>query len=190
MPPVNPQAIAKASARYVRVSPQKARLVVDLIRGKRAEDALHLLRFTQKRIAADVEKLLQSAIANATERLELDVDALYIAHAVVNEGPRQKRIRPAPMGRAYRYQRRSAHIEIHVAERPGAVMTRTVEEPKRPAGAAVKRAKPGATKAGAKKAAKKPAKKKRSTISKLANQRSKPSAPPARKGGSKNKGGE
>ena len=176
MPPVNPQAIAKASARYVRVSPQKARLVVDLIRGKRAEDALHLLRFTQKR--------------NATERLELDVDALYISHAVVNEGPRQKRIRPAPMGRAYRYQRRSAHIEIHVAERPGAVMTRTVEEPKRPAGAAVKRVKPGATKAGAKKAAKKPATKKRSTIAKLANQRSKPSASPARKGGSKNKGGE
>lgn len=190
MPPVNPQAIAKASARYVRVSPQKARLVVDLIRGKRAEDALHLLRFTQKRIAADVAKLLQSAIANATERLELDVDALYISHAVVNEGPRQKRIRPAPMGRAYRYQRRSAHIEIHVAERPGAVMTRTVEEPKRPAGAAVKRVKPGATKAGAKKAAKKPATKKRSTIAKLANQRSKPSASPARKGGSKNKGGE
>ena len=191
MPPVNPQAIAKASARYVRVSPQKARLVVDLIRGKRAEDALHLLRFTQKRIAADVAKLLQSAIANATERLELDVDALYISHAVVNEGPRQKRIRPAPMGRAYRYQRRSAHIEIHVAERPGAVMTRTVEEPKRPAGAAVKRAKPAAAgKPGAKKAAKKPAKKKRSTIAKLANQRSKPSASPARKGGSKNKGGE
>lgn len=122
---------SKAIARYVRVSPQKARLVVDLIRGKRAEEALHLLRFTRKRIAANVEKLLQSAIANATERGELDVDALYVTRAFVNEGPRQKRIRPAPMGRAYRYQRRSAHIELHVGERAGAAekFVRRVEAP-------------------------------------------------------------
>ncbi len=105
---------ATATARYLRVSPQKARLVVDLIRGVRAEDALHVLRFTRKCIAADVLKLLQSAIANATDRGELDVDALYVTYACVNEGPRQKRIRPAPMGRAFRYQRRSSHIVIHV----------------------------------------------------------------------------
>ncbi len=105
---------ATATARFVRVSPQKARLVVDLIRGAKAEDALHLLRFTRKRIAADVLKLLQSAIANATDRGELDVDSLYVTYACVNDGPRQKRIRPAPMGRAYRYQRRSSHIVIHV----------------------------------------------------------------------------
>ncbi|MGH9480544.1 MAG: 50S ribosomal protein L22 [Terriglobales bacterium] len=121
---------AKAIARYVRVSPQKARLVVDLIRGRRAEDALHILRFARKRIAADVEKLLQSAIANATERGELDVDALYVTRAFVNEGPRQKRIRPAPQGRAFHYQRRSAHIELHVGERASAPqVAKRVEAP-------------------------------------------------------------
>lgn len=113
----------KAIARYVRVSPQKARLVVDLIRGKRAEEALHLLEFTRKSIAPDVLKLLRSAIANATDLGEVDVDRLYVVRAWVGDGPRQKRIRPAPMGRAYRYQRRSAHIELHVGERPPAGAT-------------------------------------------------------------------
>jgi len=160
----------RAIARYVRVSPQKARLVVDLIRGLKAEDALHRLRFTQKRIAADVAKLLQSAIANATDRadLGLDVDALYVTRAFVNEGPRQKRIRPAPMGRAYRYQRRSSHIEIHVGAKPGGPLARSVSP--EPAAAHAKPAprKPMAAKRpaskkpgpGTKPAAKKPAAKK------------------------------
>ncbi|HXE31885.1 MAG TPA: 50S ribosomal protein L22 [Terriglobales bacterium] len=182
---------ATAIARYVRVSPQKARLVVDLIRGKKAEEALHLLRFTRKRIAANVEKLLQSAIANATDRGELDVDALYVTQAFVNEGPRQKRIRPAPMGRAYRYQRRSAHIEVHVGERPGAAPAGTV-----PAPAAKPKAK------AAPKGAAQPKARPKKTISKLAAQRSKvpgkgktaakpsPAKGGKAKGGSKNKGGE
>jgi large subunit ribosomal protein L22 len=109
---------AKAEARYIRISPQKARLVVDLIRGLPAGKALNTLRATNKRIAPTVEKVLQSAIANAVNRSEdVDVDRLYVSHALVNEGPRMKRVRPAPMGRAYRYQRRSAHIVIKVSEK-------------------------------------------------------------------------
>ncbi len=107
---------ARAEAKYIRCSPQKARLVVDLIRGKQAGEALHILQFTRKRIAHEVEKVLRSAIANAENRSEdVDVDALYVSRAYVNEGPRMKRIRAAPMGRAYRYQRRLAHLVIHVA---------------------------------------------------------------------------
>ena len=112
---------AKAEARYIRISPQKARLVVDLIRGKQAGAALTTLRATNKRIAPAVEKVLQSAIANAQNLSEdVDVDRLYVSSAYVNEGPRMKRLRPAPMGRAFRYQRRLAHIVIHVAEKEAA----------------------------------------------------------------------
>lgn len=108
---------ARAEARYIRISPQKARLVVDLIRGVRAEDALTILRSTNKRIAPAVEKVLRSAIANAENRSgDVDVDKLIVTEAYVNEGPRMKRIRPAPQGRAYRYQRRMAHIAITVGE--------------------------------------------------------------------------
>jgi large subunit ribosomal protein L22 len=108
----------KAEARYIRVSPQKARLVVDLIRGMKAGDAINTLRTTNKRIAPTVEKVLHSAIANAQNRMEnVDVDELVVSEAYVNDGPRMKRVRPAPMGRAYRYQRRMAHIVIRVAEK-------------------------------------------------------------------------
>ena len=106
---------SRAEARYVRISPQKARLVVDLIRGQRAGDAINILRSTNKRIAPVVEKVLRSAIANAENRSQdVDVDELVVTEAYVNEGPRMKRIRPAPMGRAYRYQRRMAHIAVAV----------------------------------------------------------------------------
>lgn len=110
-----------ARTRFVRVSPQKARLVVDLIRGQRAEDALQTLRFTKKRVARDVEKTLRSAIANAERKADdsgesLDVDALFVTQCFVNEGPRWKRMRPAPMGRGFRYQKRTAHIVVEVAE--------------------------------------------------------------------------
>src|SRR5438067_3943421 len=109
---------AKAEARYIRVSPQKARLVVDLIRGQKAGAALITLRTTNKRIAPTVEKVLKSAISNATNKSkDVDVDQLVVSQAYVNEGPRMKRVRPAPMGRAYRYQRRLAHIVIKVAEK-------------------------------------------------------------------------
>ncbi len=108
----------KAEARYIRVSPQKARLVVDLIRGMQADKAVTTLSTTNKRIAPTVLKVLKSAIANATNRNEdTDVDRLYVSEAYVNDGPRMKRVRPAPMGRAYRYQRRLAHIVIKVTEK-------------------------------------------------------------------------
>jgi len=106
----------KAEARYIRVTPQKARLVLNLIRGQKAGHAINVLRTTNKRVAPTVEKVLHSAIANARERMEnVDVDELVVSEAYVNEGPRMKRVRPAPMGRAYRYQRRMAHIVIKVA---------------------------------------------------------------------------
>ena len=112
----------RAEARYMRVSPQKARLVLDLIKGRRAEEARNTLAFTKKRVAATIGKLLQSALDNAnylsTEKgVDVDVDNLYVKRAVANDGPRMKRIRPAPMGRAYRYVRRIAHIELVLAER-------------------------------------------------------------------------
>jgi large subunit ribosomal protein L22 len=123
--PVGAPAVeARALAKHVRLSPQKARLVIDLIRGKDAGDALSLLRFTRKRAAKPIEKVLRSAIANAEQKSEtLDVDRLYVKHAAVNEGSRWRRIRPAPYGRAYTYKHRTSHIEIAVAERkPGAAV--------------------------------------------------------------------
>ena len=109
---------ARAEVRYARVSAQKARLVVDLIRGQRVQDAISILRVTNKRIAPTVEKVLRSAVANAENRSsDVDVDKLIVSEAYVNEGPRQKRIRPAPMGRAYRYQRRTSHIAVTVKEK-------------------------------------------------------------------------
>src|SRR6202047_5320607 len=112
----------QAQARFMRVSPQKARLVLDLIKGRRVEDALNTLIFTKKRVAATVEKLLRSALENANywsseKGIDVDVDNLYVKRAVANDGPRLKRIRPAPMGRAFRYVRRIAHIEIALEER-------------------------------------------------------------------------
>ena len=108
---------ARAEARYIRVSPQKARLVIDLIRGLKANDALVVLQTTNKRIAPTVKKVLQSAIANVNDRnTDVDVDTLRVTEAYVNEGPRMKRVRPAPMGRAYRIQRRIAHIVVAVGD--------------------------------------------------------------------------
>jgi len=108
-------------ARHVRMSPQKARLVIDLIRGQRAQEALQSLRYTPKRAAKHIEKVLRSAIANAEKKAEdagapLDVDQLYVSKCFVNEGSRWKRLRPAPMGRAFRYQKRTAHIWVGVSE--------------------------------------------------------------------------
>src|ERR1700682_1718778 len=135
----------RAQTRFVRVSPQKARLVLELIKGRRVEDALNTLAFTKKRIAAKVEKLLRSAVQNAnylsTEKnVDVDLDSLYGKHAIANEGPRMKRIRPAPMGRAYRYVRRMAHIEIALAERGknGAALATVVGEDRPEAKAAAK----------------------------------------------------
>jgi large subunit ribosomal protein L22 len=146
----------------MRVSPQKARLVLNLIKGRRVEEARNTLLFTKKRVAETVGKLLQSAIDNAnhlsTEKgLDVDLDNLYVKQAVANDGPRMKRIRPAPMGRAYRYVRRIAHLEIVLAERNrnGAPVATVVGEESTGAKAAAP-----ARKAGAKAKAKAPAKKK------------------------------
>jgi large subunit ribosomal protein L22 len=112
---------AHALARHVRLSPQKARLVIDLIRGQRVQDALQTLRYTPKRAAKPIEKLLRSAVANAERKADdagapLDVDQLFVSKCFVNEGTRWKRLRPAPMGRAFRYQKRTAHVWVTVAE--------------------------------------------------------------------------
>jgi large subunit ribosomal protein L22 len=113
----------KAEAKYVRTSPQKAGLVLDLIRGKRAAEALSILRFTKKAVAREIEKTLRSAIANAVheadrnQKRRLDEDDLYVSGCWANPGPTQKRVRPAPMGRAYRVLKRSSHLVVRVAER-------------------------------------------------------------------------
>jgi large subunit ribosomal protein L22 len=112
----------RAEMRYLRVSPQKARLVLELIKGRKVEEARNTLLFTKKRVAAHVGKLLQSALDNANflsaeKNLDVEIDNLYVKSAIANDGPRMKRIRPAPQGRAYRYQRRIAHITLVLAER-------------------------------------------------------------------------
>lgn len=112
---------AVAVARYVRLSPRKARLVADLIRGRAVEQALVTLRFTRKRAAREVEKVLRSAVANAQRKAEelgvaLDVDRLVVSRCVVNEGPRMKRWRAAPYGRALPYMHRTSHLVVAVAE--------------------------------------------------------------------------
>ncbi|HEV2137196.1 MAG TPA: 50S ribosomal protein L22 [Terracidiphilus sp.] len=126
----------RAEARFQRVSPQKARLVLDLIKGRGVQEALETSAFTKKRIAPVIHKLLVSAVDNAKyvageEGIDLDVDNLYVKQALANDGPRLKRIRPAPMGRAYRYQRRLTHIVLSVAERQsnGNGLVTKVEEP-------------------------------------------------------------
>ncbi len=121
-----------ANARFIRVSPQKARLVIDLIRGRQAQDALQVLQFTKKRVAKDVAKVLRSAIANAEHKADesgdsLDVDSLFVTECYVNEGPRWKRLRTAPMGRAFRYQKRTSHIVVQVAEHERAAEDRAKE---------------------------------------------------------------
>ena len=155
----------RAEAKFQRGSPQKAKLVLDLIKGQRVEAAINTVAFTNKRWSPIVEKVLRSAVQNAIyisgeKGLDVDVDNLYVKTAIANEGPRMKRIRPAPMGRAFRYQRRISHIIITVAEKKSAAATASVEAPAEP----VKKTagKPAAKKTAAKKApAKKaPAKKK------------------------------
>jgi large subunit ribosomal protein L22 len=156
----------RAEARFQRVSPQKARLVLELIKGRGVQEALETAAFTKKRIAPVIHKLLTSAVDNAKyvageEGTDLDVDNLYVKMALANDGPRMKRIRPAPMGRAYRYQRRLTHIVLSVAERASAEgLVTKVDEPapaKTTKKSAAKKAEelPAASKAAKKKASKK-----------------------------------
>ena len=108
---------AKAIARYVRVSPRKARLVVDTIRGKSASEASTILRFTTKGVAEAIGKVLDSAVANAEHNLKVKPDNLYVAQAFVDEGPTLKRIRPRAQGRAFRIRKRTSHITVVVKQR-------------------------------------------------------------------------
>ncbi len=143
----------RAEARFQRTSPQKAKLVLDTIKGLRVEQAINTIHFSTKRMAPVIEKVLRSAIQNASylsdeQGLDVDVDNLYVRTAVANEGPRMKRIRPAPMGRAFRYQRRLCHIIVTVAEKGKVV--EAAADASAPAAAA---GKPKAKKTTAKKAA-------------------------------------
>jgi large subunit ribosomal protein L22 len=157
----------RAEAKFQRVSPQKARLVLELIKGRRVGEALETVAFTKKGCAPLVEKVLRAAIQNANHlsqerELDVDVDNLYVKTALANDGPRMKRVRPAPMGRAFRYQRRMAHIVISVAERKRTGLVETAEPEAAPKKRVLGR-KPAAKKTAAKKtAAKKTAAKRKS----------------------------
>src|SRR5450759_744404 len=165
----------RAAAKYVRVSPQKVRLVLGLIKGRRVEDALNTLAFTKKGIAPNINKLLRSAVenanyANSEKGVDVEIDNLYVLRAVVNEGPRMKRIRPAPMGRAYRYQRRMSHIEIELAEKNKPAVAKADES------AAAAPAKPAVRKPAVKKAAAKKTSAKKTDAKKAAPKKAAPKA--------------
>jgi large subunit ribosomal protein L22 len=111
---------ARATARSVRTSAQKAKLVLDLIRGRDVNQALATLRFLRKSVARDIEKVLRSAIANAQQKEGFggDVDRLVVTACYAGQGPSMKRVRPAPMGRAFRVVKRTAHLTVELAEKP------------------------------------------------------------------------
>ena len=111
---------AQATARGVRTSAQKAGLVCDLIRGKSVNQALATLQFTRKMIARELAKVLRSAVANLQQKEGFggDIDRLYVAACFANQGMSMKRVRPAPMGRAFRVVKRTAHLTVRIAERP------------------------------------------------------------------------
>ncbi len=131
---------ARATGRYIRTSAQKAGLVLDLIRGLDVNKALATLRYSRKGVAAEVSKVLRSAIANAQQKEGFggDVDRLYVAACYADQGPSLKRIRPAPMGRAFRVVKRSAHLTVKVAERPAPEMVSAGPGPRKPRKAAAK----------------------------------------------------
>jgi large subunit ribosomal protein L22 len=155
---------AHATAKYVRTSAQKAKLVLDLIRGRDVNHALATLRFTRKSVARDIEKVLRSAIANAQQKDGFggDVDRLFVSGCFANQGPSAKRVRPAPMGRAFRVVKRSAHLTVRVTERPAEIAS--VEPAGRSARPAKTAAAGGARRAGGAKpgAGRRPAPKARS----------------------------
>ncbi|MBS1813779.1 MAG: 50S ribosomal protein L22 [Acidobacteria bacterium] len=158
-----------SQARFQRVSPQKAKLVLDMIKGQPVEKALTIVAFSKKRIAPVVEKALRSAVQNANylsqeKGFDLDLDRLIVKSAVANEGPRLKRLRPAPMGRAFRYQRRLSNIVLTVAEKTSRQDASANESGAAEAVAPAKKS--AAKKAPAKKAAAKKAPAKKTTAKK------------------------
>src|ERR1051326_1898447 len=117
---------ATATLRYLKASPQKVRLIVDLVRGKKVDEALNILRFTKKTAARDLEKLVRSAVANAENKdTNVDADELVVSKIYVNEGPREQRGQRARRGRAYRVQKRKAHVTVHVSDEVKAVNERS-----------------------------------------------------------------
>ena len=138
---------AHATSKYVRTSAQKAGLVLALIRGKNVDQALATLRFTRKGIADDIAKVLRSAIANAQNKdgFSGDVDRLYVSAAFANQGPSAKRVRPAPMGRAFRVLKRTAHLTVQVTERPEKIVAVAATEASAPKRARGSRQSPGAS---------------------------------------------
>ena len=148
---------AHATAKYVRASAQKAGLVLDLIRGREVNQALATLQFTRKRIAHEVAKVLRSAIANAQQKEGFggDVDRLYVASCYANQGLTMKRVRPAPMGRAFRVVKRMAHLTVHVAEHPIKIAVEAAPAPAAAKGTARRAAKPAAAGGKTKSAARK-----------------------------------
>src|ERR1039458_5121918 len=142
----------RAEMRYLRVSPQKARLVLELIKGRKVEEARNTLLFTKKRVAAHVGKLLQSALDHANflsaeKNMDIELDNLYVKSAIANAGPRMNRIRPGQRGRAFRYQRRIAHITLVLAERGNGAAHGSGQTRAASAGAPAKRRAPVAKKA-------------------------------------------
>jgi large subunit ribosomal protein L22 len=135
---------SQATSKYIRTSAQKAGLVLDLIRGKDVNQALATLQFTRKMIARDIEKVLRSAIANAQTKDGFggDVDRLYVASCFADQGPSMKRVRPAPMGRAFRVVKRTAHLTVAVAERAAKAIQAPVKaDGKKPKAAASQKSK-------------------------------------------------
>lgn len=108
---------AKAIAKYVRIAPRKMQLVADLVRGKNADEALAILKYTPKRGAEVMEKLLNSAIANAENNFEMDRDKLYVCHVTADQGPTMKRFRPRAQGRAFTIRKKTSHVCIVLKER-------------------------------------------------------------------------
>jgi large subunit ribosomal protein L22 len=107
---------AKASVKYLKVSPQKARLVVDLIRGRKVDEAVTILAHTKKAVGRDIAKLVKSALANAENNMNLDVDSLYVKTATVDHGPTTKRMHARAMGRGTTIRKRTSHITIVLDE--------------------------------------------------------------------------
>jgi large subunit ribosomal protein L22 len=124
---------AAATAKFVRTSAQKAGLVMDLIRGKDVNQALSALQFSRKAVARDVAKVLRSAVANAQQKEGFggEVERLFVSQCHANNGPSMKRVRPAPMGRAFRIVKRTTHLTIEVTERPQVVKAVGTEAPKK-----------------------------------------------------------
>lgn len=136
---------ARAQARYVRVTPQKARRVVDLIRGMQAADAQSLLKFAPQAASEPIGKVLDSAIANATNNLNLDPSTLVISQAYIDEGPTMKRFRPRAQGRAYRIRKRTSHITVIVESRDNVLLSAAARKAATSAADTPKRKRPSRT---------------------------------------------